>query len=144
MSFFSDLMENFLQQNYKSNKENLASMRDKKPPVSLSNLLKVTETSKSTSSPVKSEVSCGSKKDNVATPRSKEPALASPHPEKKRSSPKSLLMSNFTPIREINRLTASVMKRFENARVGAASSKVSKDNSSTTPIRTPTKVSYVP
>ncbi|KAK4272156.1 hypothetical protein QN277_020747 [Acacia crassicarpa] len=122
----------------KSNKENLASKSDKKPPISSSKLLKATENSKFTSSPVKSAVSVGSKKDNFATPTCKKPALGSP--EKKRSSPKSLHMSNFTPIRELNKLTASVMKRFENARVGAASSKVPKDNSST-PLRTPTMAS---
>ncbi|XP_028778544.1 protein WVD2-like 7 [Neltuma alba] len=123
---------------HKSNKENLSSMRDKKSPVSSSKLLKATETSRFTSSPVKSAVSVCSKKDNFATPATRKPALGSP--EKKKSPPKSLHMSNFTPIRELNRLTASVMKRFENARVGAASSKVSEDSSST-PLRTPTMAS---
>ncbi|XP_054803195.1 protein WVD2-like 7 isoform X2 [Prosopis cineraria] len=117
-----------------SNKENLASMRQKKPPVSSSKLLKASEPFKFTSSPVKSEVSVCSKEDNFAIPSSKKPALGSP--EKKRSPTKSLHVSNFTPIRELNRLTASVMKKFENARVGAASSKVSKD-SNLTPLRTP-------
>jgi hypothetical protein len=55
--------------------------------------------------------------------------------DKKRPTPKKV---NFTPIREFNRFTASVMKRFESTRVGASSSKVSKD--SLTPLKTPTMV----
>jgi hypothetical protein len=55
--------------------------------------------------------------------------------DKKRPTPKKV---NFTPIREFNRFTASVMKRFESTRVGASSSKASKD--SLTPLKTPTMV----
>lgn len=77
----------------------------------------------------------GSRKDNIATPLNKKPALDSS--EKK--TPKSLHMSvSFTPIREINKLTSSVIRKIENSRLGAYSSKAPKDCSS--PLRTPTMV----
>lgn len=44
----------------------------------------------------------------------------------------------FAVIREINRLTSSVMRKFETTRVGSGSSSASKDR--WTPITTPTKV----
>lgn len=80
----------------------------------------------------------GFKKDNnIATPMSKKPALDSA--EKKLSTPKSIHKSvNFTPIRELNRLTSTVIRKIENSRFGANSSKASKDCS--TPLRTPTMV----
>ncbi|PON95257.1 TPX2, C-terminal [Trema orientale] len=69
-----------------------------------------------------------------ATPMSKrngvEPA------DKKRSTPKSLHKAvNFTPIRELNRLTSTVIRKIENSRAGVSSSKATKDCS--TPLRTP-------
>ena len=58
---------------------------------------------------------------------------------KKRTKSKSLQMSvKFALIREINRLTSSVMRKFENARVGSGSSTASKDR--WTPLTTPAKV----
>ncbi|KAJ1391555.1 hypothetical protein SESBI_36538 [Sesbania bispinosa] len=128
-----------LQQVSNSDQEVLASTGKKKPPVSSFKLLKANGTSKVTSTPVKSTAPMSSKRDNIATPLSNKPAALSTA-EKKRSTPKSLQMSvNFTPIRELNRLTASVMRRFESTRVGPGSSKASKD--SLTPLRTPTMAS---
>ncbi|XP_057445616.1 protein WVD2-like 4 isoform X2 [Lotus japonicus] len=170
----------------KSDQEVLAWTGKKKPPVSLSELLKANATSRFTSTPVKSTAPNGttkfistpvkpiapisSKRDNIATPMSnKLPTLSSNNnksripltevdymdhttplsripaalntTDKKRSTPKSLQMSaNFTPIRELNRLTASVMRKFESTRAGAGSSKASND-SLMTPLRTPTMVS---
>ncbi|KAL5581287.1 hypothetical protein UlMin_013729 [Ulmus minor] len=74
-----------------------------------------------------------------ATPMSKKPAVDST--DKKRTTPKSHHKSvNFTPIREINRLTSTVIRKIENSRVGgASSSKATKD--CPTPIRTPIMVS---
>ncbi|KAJ1412708.1 TPX2, C-terminal [Sesbania bispinosa] len=128
-----------LQQVPNSDQEVLASTGKKKPPASSFKLLKANGTSKVTSTPVKSTAPISSKRDNIATPMSSKPAALSTA-EKKRSTPKSLQMSvNFTPIRELNRLTASVMRRFESTRVGPGSSKASKD--SLTPLRTPTMAS---
>ncbi|XP_061337236.1 protein WVD2-like 7 [Gastrolobium bilobum] len=120
--------------------EVLASMGKKKPPVSSIMLLKANGTSKFTSTPVKSTAPISFKRDNnIATPMSNKPAALSTA-DKERSTHKSLQMSvNFTPIRELNRLTASVMRKFESTRVGAGSSKASKD--SLTPLRTPTMAS---
>ncbi|CAJ1947547.1 unnamed protein product [Sphenostylis stenocarpa] len=91
--------------------------------------------SKFTTTPVKSTAAISFKRDNIATPMSNMPFVLS-IADKKRSTPRSV---NFTPIRELNRLTASVMRKFESTRVGASSSKASKDNF--TPIRTPTMAS---
>ncbi|XP_023518127.1 protein WVD2-like 7 [Cucurbita pepo subsp. pepo] len=54
---------------------------------------------------------------------------------KRKSTPKSLRMANFTPIRELNKLTSTVMRKIERSRVGSSSSKPAKDCS--TPLRTP-------
>ncbi|XP_058778924.1 protein WVD2-like 7 [Vicia villosa] len=121
--------------------EVLASTSKKKPPVSSYKLLKSNHgTSKfTTTTPVKSSIPVtpiSSKIDNFATPTmSNKPSTLS-NADKKRSTPKKV---NFTPIREFNRLTASVMRRFESTKVGSSSSKVSKDSS--TPLRTPTTAS---
>ena len=56
--------------------------------------------------------------------------------DRKRSTPKSLHKSvNFTPIRELNKLTSTVMRKIESSRLGASSSKASKDCS--TPFEDP-------
>ena len=57
---------------------------------------------------------------------------------KRKSTPKSLRMANFTPIRELNKLTSTVMRKIERSRVGSSSSKPAKDCS--TPLRTPDMV----
>ncbi|KAE9619882.1 hypothetical protein Lalb_Chr02g0157971 [Lupinus albus] len=117
--------------------EVLASTGKKKLPVSSFRLLKATSTSKFTSTPLKSTAPISSKRDNIATPTM---CNNMPSADKKRYTPKSLQMSvNFTPIREINRLTASVMKKFETTRAVSGSSKALKDN--LIPLRTPTMVS---
>ncbi|CAL5185704.1 unnamed protein product [Lathyrus oleraceus] len=121
-----------------NDQEILASTSKKKPPFKL---LKANNgTSKfTTTTPVKSTTPISSKIDNFVTPAmsSNKPSSLS-NADKKRSTPKKV---NFTPIREFNRLTASVMRRFESTKVGSSSSssKVSKD--SLTPLRTPTMAS---
>ncbi|CAK8533166.1 unnamed protein product [Lathyrus sativus] len=121
--------------------EVLASTSKKKPPVSSYKLLKANHgTSKfTTTTPVKSTSPISFKIDSFATPtmsNNKPSALS--NADKKRSTPKKV---NFTPIREFNRLTASVRRRFESTKVGSSSSssKVSKD--SLTPLRTSTMAS---
>ncbi|KAL3019205.1 hypothetical protein AAZX31_05G069800 [Glycine max] len=92
-------------------------------------------TSKFTTTPVQSTAAISFERDNIVTPMRNKPAILSTA-DKKRSTPRSV---NFTPIRELNRLTASVMRKFESTRAGAGSSKASKD--SLTPLRTPTMAS---
>ncbi|KAL5080563.1 hypothetical protein RYX36_008984 [Vicia faba] len=122
--------------------EVLASTSKKKPPISSYKLLKSNNGASkfTTTTPVKSTTPItpiSSKIDNFATPTmSNKPSTLSN--DKKRSTPKK---ATFTPIREFNRLTASVMRRFESTKVGSSSSssKVSKDSS--TPLKTPTMAS---
>ncbi|KAK7271144.1 hypothetical protein RJT34_26796 [Clitoria ternatea] len=125
-----------------SDQEVLASNPKKKPqpPLSSFKLLKSNGTSKFTSTtPVKSTAPSSSKRETITTPMSYKPATSSTT-DKRRTTPKSLQMSvNFTPIREFNRLTASVMRKFESTRAVIGSSKASKD--SLTPLRTPTMAS---
>ncbi|XP_020232496.1 protein WVD2-like 7 [Cajanus cajan] len=100
----------------------------KKQPVSSFKLLKFVGTSKFNSTPVKSTTPSLSKKDDIATPMSNKSALSSS--DKEKSTAKSPHMSlNFTIIREINKLTVSLARKFESTRVGASSSKASKDSS---------------
>jgi len=126
-----------LQQVSSIDQEVLASTCKKKPPASSFKLLKSNGTSKfTTTTPVKSTAPLSSKIDNFATPMSNNRPSALSNADIKRPTPKKV---NFTPMREFNRLTASVMRRFESTRgVGASSSKVSKD--SLTPLKTPTMV----
>ncbi|RDX68566.1 Protein WVD2-like 7, partial [Mucuna pruriens] len=106
----------------------LQSMSKKKQPVSSFKLFKVVGTSKLNSTPVKSTTPSLSNKDDVATPMSNKSALSSA--DKEKSTAKSPHMSfNFTLIREINRLTVSLVRKFQSTRVGAGSSKASKDGS---------------
>ncbi|KAK7373430.1 hypothetical protein VNO80_06837 [Phaseolus coccineus] len=116
-------------------KEVLQPMGKKKQPVSSFKLLKIVGSSKfNNSTPVKCSTPSLSNKDDIATPMSNKSA------NKEKSTAKSPHMSlNFTLIREINRLTVSLMTKFESTRVGADSSKTSKDGS--TLLRTTTKVS---
>lgn len=90
--------------------------------------------SKFTATPIKSTAAISFRRDNIVTPVNNMPVGLSTA-DKKRSTPRSV---NFTPIRELNRLTASVMRKFESTRAGAGPSKASKDNF--TPMRTPTMV----
>ncbi|PNY08751.1 hypothetical protein L195_g005283 [Trifolium pratense] len=76
-----------------------------------------------------------SARDNTAAPMNNNLSL-----RKKSSNAKSLHMSvKFAVIRQINKLTASVMRKFETARISSGSSIASKERE--TPITTPTKES---
>ncbi|XP_057739189.1 protein WVD2-like 7 isoform X1 [Arachis stenosperma] len=135
------IMTPLLKQGSRYDQEILPSVSKKKPPVSSFKLLKSNATSKVASTPIKSTATTlSSKRDNcniAATPTSSSNKHASllSSADKRRSTPYKSV--NFTPIRELNRLTASVMKKFESARASAGSSKASKD-ASLTPLRTPT------
>ncbi|RYQ86366.1 hypothetical protein Ahy_B10g106034 isoform B [Arachis hypogaea] len=134
------IMTPLLKQGSSYDQEILPLVSKKKPPVSSFQLLKSNATSKVASTPTKSTAATvSSKRDNcniAATPTSssKHASLLS-SADKRRSTPYKSV--NFAPIRELNRLTASVMKKFESARASAGSSKASKD-ASLTPLRTPT------
>ncbi|XP_075673006.1 protein WVD2-like 7 isoform X3 [Castanea sativa] len=131
-------MEKPLLKSSKSNQDSLASMSKKKPSLSSSKPLIHNRASKLPSSPAKHTVPICPKKDYNATPMNQKPAIDCT--DRKRSTPKSIHKSvNFTPIRELNRFTSTVMRKIESSRVGASSSKASKDCS--TPLRTPTMVS---
>ncbi|XP_050270948.1 protein WVD2-like 7 isoform X1 [Quercus robur] len=131
-------MEKPLLKSSKSNQDSLASMSKKKPSLSSSKPLIHNRASKLPSSPAKHTVPIFPKKDYNATPMNQKPATDCT--DRKRSTPKSIHKSvNFTPIRELNRFTSTVMRKIESSRVGASSSKASKDCS--TPLRTPTMVS---
>ena len=112
-------------------------MSKKKPSLSSSKSLLHNRASKLPSSPAKHTAPICPKKDNNTTPMNMKPAID--YTDRKRSTPKSLHKSvNFTPIRELNKLTSTVMRKIESSRLGASSSKASKDCS--TPLRTPTMV----
>ncbi|CAJ2669710.1 unnamed protein product [Trifolium pratense] len=75
-----------------------------------------------------------SARDNTAAPMNNNLSL-----RKKSSNAKSLHMSvKFALIRQINKLTGSVMRKFETARISSGSSIASKERE--TPITTPTKL----
>ncbi|KAF5479747.1 hypothetical protein F2P56_000541 [Juglans regia] len=131
-------MEKPLLRSSNSNQDSLASMSKKKPSLSSSSSLIQGRATKVPSSPAKDVDPICPKKDNNATPMIMKSAIHSA--DKKRSTPKSHYKSvNFTPIREINRLTSKVIRKIESSRPGASSSKTSKDCS--TPLKTPTTVS---
>ncbi|XP_042970009.1 protein WVD2-like 7 isoform X2 [Carya illinoinensis] len=131
-------MEKPLLRSSNSNQDSLASMSKKKPSLSSSSSLIHGRATKVPSSPAKDMDPICPKKDNNATPMIMKSAIHSA--DKKKSTPKSHYKSvNFTPIREINRLTSKVIRKIESSRPGAISSKTSKD--CLTPLKTPTTVS---
>ncbi|KAL6288186.1 hypothetical protein ACE6H2_012576 [Prunus campanulata] len=130
-----------LKQSYSANREASTPTKKKKTRLftSSKSSLAYHKAPKVPSSPAKPIVSSCSRKDDILTPLRKKPATELE--DKKRSTPKSLHKSvSFTPIRELSRLTSTVIRKIENSRVGgASSSKTSKD--CMTPLRTPTTVS---
>lgn len=114
-------------------KDDAASMSKKKPAVSSSKSSIYDKASKLPSTPAKPAPSVRAKKENTATPISKKSALESM--ERRKPTPKSTHKSmNFTPAREFNRITSSIIRKIDNSRVGSHS-KSSKD--CPTPSRTP-------
>ncbi|XP_050232317.1 protein WVD2-like 7 isoform X4 [Mercurialis annua] len=133
----SKLMEKPLLKDFISKGENSASISRKKPAVSSLKSLMTGRPSKLPCSPAKPAAPFRARKENNATPINKVPATDSM--DRKKITPKSTHKSmNFTPVREINRLTSTIIRKIDNSRVGS-NSKASKDCS--TPLRTPTMVS---
>ncbi|KAJ6965567.1 protein WVD2-like 7 [Populus alba x Populus x berolinensis] len=129
----SKQMEKPLLKDFMSCKDDAASMSKKKPAVSSSKSSIYDKASKLPSTPAKPAPSVRAKKENTATPISKKTALESV--ERRKPTPKSTHKSmNFTPAREFNRITSSIIRKIDNSRVGSHS-KSSKD--CPTPSRTP-------
>ncbi|XP_073267726.1 protein WVD2-like 7 isoform X2 [Populus alba] len=129
----SKQMEKPLLKDFMSCKDDAASMSKKKPAVSSSKSSIYDKASKLPSTPAKPAPSVRAKKENTATPISKKSALESV--ERRKPTPKSTHKSmNFTPAREFNRITSSIIRKIDNSRVGSHS-KSSKD--CPTPSRTP-------
>ncbi|XP_021669159.2 protein WVD2-like 7 isoform X2 [Hevea brasiliensis] len=133
------LMEKPLLKDFISNKDDLGSKNKKKPAGCSSKSLISGRASKLPCTPVKPAASVRSRKENNATPISKKSALDSL--DKKRSTPKSTYKSaNFTPVRELNRVTSTIIRKIDGSKV-TSNSKASKD--CPTPLRTPTTVSML-
>ncbi|KAM2858380.1 hypothetical protein COP2_023925 [Malus domestica] len=133
-------IERPLLKSYRSNQEALTPAKTKKTRLfsSSKSSLAYHKAPKAPSSPAKSTAPSCSRRDDIITPLRKYPGAELE--DKKKSTPKSLHKSvKFTPIRELSRLTSTVMRKIENSRVGASSSKTSKD--CLTPLKTPTTVS---
>ncbi|KAF5457330.1 hypothetical protein F2P56_021440 [Juglans regia] len=131
-------MEKPLLKSSSSNQDSLSSMGKEKPSLSSLESVIHDRAIKVPPSPAKHTAPIFSKKDHNATPMSMKSSVYSA--DKKRSTPKSHHKSaTFTPLREINRSSSKVIRKIESSKVGASSSKASKDCS--TPLRTPTTVS---
>lgn len=129
----SKQMEKPLLKDFMSCKDDAVSMSKKKPAASSSKSSIYDKASKLPSTPAKPAPSVRAKKENTATPISKKSALESV--ERRKPTPKSTHKSmNFTPAREFNRITSSIIRKIDNSRVGSHS-KSSKD--CPTPSRTP-------
>ncbi|KAL9404209.1 hypothetical protein Peur_001181 [Populus x canadensis] len=133
LSVSKQMEKPLLKQDFMSCKDDAASMSKKKPAVSSSKSSIYDKASKLPSTPAKPAPSVRAKKENTATPISKKSALESV--ERRKPTPKSTHKSmNFTPAREFNRITSSIIRKIDNSRVGSHS-KSSKD--CPTPSRTP-------
>ncbi|XP_044503976.1 protein WVD2-like 7 isoform X2 [Mangifera indica] len=120
-----------------SKKDEKVSISKKKPTLSSSNSSGYSKVTKVPPSPARPAALSHSKKENNSTPINKKPAIDLA--EKKRSTPKSSHKSiYFTPAREINRLTSTIIRKIDSSKV-AANAKASKDCS--TPLKTPTAAS---
>ncbi|KAG5254451.1 protein WVD [Salix suchowensis] len=133
----SKQMEKPLLKDFMSCKDDSASMSKKKPAVSSSKSSIYDKASKLPSTPAKPAPSVRAKIENTSTPIGKKYSLDSV--ERKKPTPKPTHKSmNFTPSREFNRITSSIIRKIDNSRVGS-NFKSSKDFP--TPSRTPMMVS---
>ncbi|XP_015579522.1 protein WVD2-like 7 isoform X1 [Ricinus communis] len=132
------LMEKPLLKDFISKEDNPVPMSKKKAAVSSS--LISGRASKLPCSPAKPAASpFHARKENNATPISKKYPIESK--DRKKATPRSTHKSmNFTPVREINKITSRIIRKIDNSRV-SSSYKVSKDCS--TPLRTPTTASML-
>lgn len=112
------------------------SRSNNKPVVYSSELLFSGTASKLPCTPAKAAASVIARKDSNATPIRKKSAID--FMGKKKSTPKSTYRSmNFTPVREINRITSAIIRKIDCSKV-TSDSKALKD--CPTPPRTPTTV----
>uniref|UniRef100_A0A2C9U8K4 TPX2 C-terminal domain-containing protein n=1 Tax=Manihot esculenta TaxID=3983 RepID=A0A2C9U8K4_MANES len=122
-----------------SNGDHLDSRSNNKPVVYSSELLFSGTASKLPCTPAKAAASVIARKDSNATPIRKKSAID--FMGKKKSTPKSTYRSmNFTPVREINRITSAIIRKIDCSKV-TSDSKALKD--CPTPPRTPTTVPVI-
>ncbi|XP_023550394.1 protein WVD2-like 7 isoform X2 [Cucurbita pepo subsp. pepo] len=122
-------MEKSLPKSSRQNLEHPSTISKKKAATSYPKLPLFNRSSKIPSTPAK-PIAPASTPKQVANKHVMESA------DKRKSTPKSLRMAvNFTPIRELNKLTSTVIRKIERSRVGSNTSKPAKDCS--TPLRTP-------
>ncbi|XP_012071316.1 protein WVD2-like 7 isoform X2 [Jatropha curcas] len=125
----SKLMEKPLLKDFISTRDDLTLMGKKKLQI-------CGKASRMPSTPAKPAASVRAKKENNSTPISKKCTIDAL--DKKKSTPKSTHKSmNFTPVRGINKITSSVIRKIDNSIMGS-NYKASKD--CTTPLKTPTMV----
>ncbi|XVF57891.1 hypothetical protein PTKIN_Ptkin07bG0019000 [Pterospermum kingtungense] len=118
-------MEKPLLKSANANQDEFEVTSKRKPPYA--------RTSKVTSSPAKFTAPIGANKRNNLTPMAKKSAMDIP--DRKRSTPKSSHKSiSFTPAKEFNRFTSTIIRKVDGSRIGS-NSKPSKDYP--TPLRTP-------
>ena len=119
-------------------KDDSASMSKKKPAVSSSKSSIYDKASKLPSTPAKPAPSVRAEIENTSTPFGKKYSLDSV--ERKKPTPKPTHKSmNFTPSREFNRITSSIIRKIDNSRVG---SNFKSSKGFPTPSRTPMMVRF--
>ncbi|KAF2305998.1 hypothetical protein GH714_009378 [Hevea brasiliensis] len=132
----SKLMEKPLLKDFISDRDDLGSTNKNKSAVYSSKSLISGRASNLPCSPAKPAASVRARKENNATPISKKSAIG--FMDKKKSTPKSTYKSmNFTPVRELNRITSTIIRKIDGSKV-TSNSKALKD--CPTPLRTPTTV----
>ncbi|XVF16276.1 hypothetical protein REPUB_Repub10bG0017200 [Reevesia pubescens] len=130
-------MEKPLLKSANTNQDEFEATSKKKPPHSSSKVSAYGRTSKVPSSPAKFTSPIRTNKGNNLTPVSKQSAMNMS--DRKRSTPKSSHKSiNFTPAKELSRLTSSIIRKIEGSRIGS-NSKAPKE--CPTALRTPNTAS---
>ncbi|XVE67782.1 hypothetical protein DITRI_Ditri09bG0015800 [Diplodiscus trichospermus] len=120
-----------------TNQDEFEVTSNKKPPHSSSKMSTYARTPKVPSSPAKSTAPIRSNKGNNLTPVGKKSAMDIS--DRKRSTQKSSHKSiNFTPAKELSRLTSATIQKIDGSRI-SSTSKASKE--CPTPLRTPKMVS---
>ncbi|XP_021677737.2 LOW QUALITY PROTEIN: protein WVD2-like 7 [Hevea brasiliensis] len=133
------LMEKPLLKDFISDRDDLGSTNKNKSAVYSSKSLISGRASNLPCSPAKPAASVRARKENNVTPISKKSAIG--FIDKKKSTPKSTYKSmNFTPVRELNRITSTIIRKIDGSKV-TSNSKALKD--CPTPLRTPTTVSVL-
>ncbi|GMI68359.1 hypothetical protein HRI_000505200 [Hibiscus trionum] len=130
-------MEKPLLKNGKTNQDESEVTSKRRPSHSISKLSANARTSRVPSSPAKFKAPLRPNNGNNLTPMTKKPAIDIS--ERKKPTPKSSHKSvNFTPAKELGKLTSTIIRKIDGSRIDS-SSKASKE--CPTPLRTPNKAS---